>query len=90
MGEQTKRRQPWALPGAPADSLEQEDTAQRAWYTLCGQDHNPDTGGHWREWQHLLGDGTPAPFLPASEVVTVGEEAGLTGWAGYMRARYRL
>ena len=75
---------------AIARGLEQEDVVQRAWYILCAHDHNPDIAGHWREWQHLLGEATPAPFLPASEVINAGEEEGLTAWANYMRTRYRL
>lgn len=75
---------------AIARGLEQEDTVQKAWYVLCAHDHNPDIAGHWRNWQSLVADATSALFLPASEVVNVGEEEGLVDWARYMRERYRL
>ena len=75
---------------AIALGLEQEDTVQRAWYVLCAHDRNPDIAGHWQAWQRLVGDATPTPFLPASEVVRAGEEQGLMDWAKYMRERYRL
>ena len=78
------------MPRAPADNLEQKDRVQGAWHILCGRDHNPDTGGHRQEWQHPVGGTTPAPLPPASGGMAIGEEAGLTGWAKYMRARYRL
>ena len=75
---------------AIARGLEQEDMVQKAWYVLCAHDHNPDISGHWLAWRHLVGDVTPAPFLPASEVVRAGEEEGLVAWAKYMRERYWL
>ena len=75
---------------AIAQGLMQEDIVQKAWHILCAHDHNPDIASHWQRWQHLVGGATPAPFLPASEVVTVGERDGLTDWAKYMRARYQL
>ena len=75
---------------AIAQGMVQEDMVQKAWYVLCAHDSNPDITGHWQAWQQLLGEGTPAPFLPASEVVTAGEGEGLVEWAGYMRERYQL
>lgn len=68
----------------------QEDMVQKAWYVLCAHDHNQDIARHWQGWEHLIGDATPAPFLPASEVIAVGEKDGLTDWAKYMRIRYQL
>ena len=75
---------------AIAQGLEQEDMVQKAWYILCAHDHNPDITGHWKAWQDLLPDTPPSPFLPASEVVKVGEDYGLVDWAKYMRDRYKL
>lgn len=75
---------------AIAQGLVQEGTVEKAWYILCGHDHNQDIAGHWQAWRQLVNDATPAPFLPASEVVKVGEEDGLLDWGKYMRARYRL
>ena len=75
---------------AIAQGLEQEDMAERAWHILCAHDHNLDIAGHWQGWQQLLGGSTPAPFLPASEVINIGEEDGLGDWGKYMRDRYQL
>ena len=75
---------------AIAQGLELEGMAERVWYILCAHDHNRDMAGHWQAWQRLLGASTPAPFLPASEVIDVGEENGLAEWGKYMRDRYRL
>ncbi len=75
---------------AIAQGLVQEDVVQKAWYVLCAHDHNAEIAGHWQEWQHLLGDTAPAPFLPASEVIAAEEKDGLADWAKYMRARYQL
>ena len=75
---------------AIAQGMVQEDMVQKAWYILCAHDSNPDIAGHWQAWQQLLGEATPAPFLPASEVITVGEREGLADWSRYMRERYQL
>ena len=75
---------------AIAQGLVQEDMVQKAWYILCAHDNNPDIAGHWQEWQRLVGDAVPAPFLPASDVIAIGEQDGLTDWAIYMRTRYHL
>ena len=75
---------------AIAQGLEQEGMAEKAWYALCAHDDNREIAGHWNAWQQLLGGATPAPFLPTSEVIQAGEEAGLADWAEYMRTRYRL
>ena len=75
---------------AIAQGMVQEDMVEKAWYVLCAHDHNSDMTGHWQAWRNLLGDATPAPFLPASEVIKVGEEDGLTEWGKYMRDRYQL
>ena len=75
---------------AIARGMEQENMVQKAWYLLCAHDSNPDIAGHWQTWQQVLDEGTQAPFLPASEIVTVGEQEGLVGWAGYMRERYQF
>ena len=63
---------------------------ERAWYVLCAHDENPDVAEHWKVWQGILPDPAMAPFLPASSVVSLGEDEGLTDWGAYMRARYRL
>ena len=75
---------------AIAQGMVQEGMAQKTWHVLCAHDHNPDISGHWEAWQHLVGNATPAPFLPASEVIAAGEQEGLADWARYMRTRYRL
>ena len=75
---------------AIAGGLELQDTVQKAWYILCAHDPNPDIAHHWQAWQRLLGEATPAPFLPASEVIAAGEQDGLADWAEYMRERYQL
>ena len=75
---------------AIAQGLVQEDMVQKAWYILCAHDNNPDIAGHWQEWQRLVGDAVPAPFLPASDVIAIGEQDGLADWAIYMRTRYQL
>lgn len=75
---------------AIAQGMVQEDMVQKAWYILCAHDSNPDIAGHWQAWRQLLGEATPAPFLPASEVITVGAGDGLAEWSRYMRERYRL
>ena len=61
-----------------------------AWFGLCAHDGNGQAAGHWKEWRSLLPEGTPAPYIPASDIVSAGETAGHTDWAGWMRARYRL
>ena len=75
---------------AIACGLEQEDLVERAWFVLCAHDANPDVTRHWQAWQNLVGDPALAPFLPASEMIGVGESSGLTEWGNYMRDRYRL
>lgn len=75
---------------ALARSLEQEDMVERAWFGLCAHDANPDIASHWEAWKHLQGDPSTAPFLPASQIIRLGEAEGLKGWADYMRARYHL
>ncbi len=75
---------------AIARGLEQDGTLHRAWFALCAHDANPDIARQWMEWTRLLPRPSYAPVLSASEVVRVGEAAGLTGWATYMRQRYQL
>jgi hypothetical protein len=75
---------------AVALALEQEDMVEQAWYVLCAHDENPDVAEHWKAWQSILPGPAMAPFLPASSVVSLGEDEGLTDWGAYMRARYRL
>lgn len=75
---------------AIARALEQESSVAQAWFALCAHDENPDVAQHWEEWRGLLRDSSKAPMIPASEVVQVGEAAGLTDWAQWMRGRYRL
>lgn len=75
---------------AIARGLEQKGTVEKAWFVLCAHDDNPDIAAHWGKWQKLLPDPALAPFLPASEVVRIGEAEGLTEWAAYMRDRYLL
>lgn len=75
---------------AIAQGLEQEGMVEKAWYILCAHDHNREMIGHWQAWQRLLAGSTPAPFLPASDVINAGEEDGLEEWGKYMRGRYRL
>ena len=75
---------------AIAQGMVQEDMVQKAWYILCAHDSNPDIAGHWQAWQQILGEATSAQFLPASEVVKVGEADGLADWSRYIRERYQL
>ena len=75
---------------AIARGLEQEDMVEKAWFALCLHDDNPDMARHWAAWRDLLPDPSMAPFLPASEVIAIGEADGLTEWAAYMRDRYDL
>ena len=75
---------------AIAKGLEQEDMVEKAWFALCAHDDNPDIFRHWVDWKNLLPDPSMAPYLPASEVINIGEADGLKGWATYMRDRYRL
>ena len=75
---------------AVARGLEQEDLVEKAWFVLCAHDANPDVTHHWQAWQNLVGGSTLAPFLPASEIIAVGESSGLADWGKYMRDRYRL
>ena len=75
---------------AIARALEQEVMVEKAWFVLCVHDDNPDIAQHWADWKALLPDPSMAPFLPASEVIDIGEADGLKGWATYMRDRYRL
>ena len=75
---------------AIARGLEQEDMVERAWFVLCAHDANPDIAAHWADWKRLLPDPSMAPFLPASEVIGIGEDEGLKNWAAYMRDRYQL
>ncbi len=75
---------------AIARGIEQARTVRQAWFALCAHDDNPDVRAHWAQWARLLPDPSMAPRLPASEVVAAGEAEGLTDWAAYMRARYRL
>ena len=70
--------------------LEQEDMVEKAWFALCAHDDNSDIAHHWADWRNLLPDSSMAPSLPASEVIAIGDEDGLTEWAAYMRDRYRL
>ncbi len=72
---------------ALARALEQEGTVGRAWFGLCAHDGNPDVARHWEGWRGLLGDGTEAPMLAASEVIAAGREAGHVAWADWMGAR---
>lgn len=75
---------------AIARGLEQEDMVDKAWFALCGHDDNRYIARHWQEWRRILPDPSMAPSIPASEIVSVGETEGLSGWAKYMRERYRL
>ncbi len=75
---------------AIARALEQEDTVEQAWFALCQHDSNPDIAQRWDEWRRLLPDVGMAPSLPASKMVSVGEDEGLMDWATYMRDRYQL
>lgn len=75
---------------AIARGLEQEDMVAQAWFALCAHDANPEIAAHWETWKRLLPDPAMAPYIPASEVIRVGETEGLKDWAAYMRARYRL
>ena len=75
---------------AVARGLEQEDLVEKAWFVLCAHDANPDVAHHWRAWQNLVVDSALALFLPASEIITVGESGGFSDWGKYMRDRYRL
>ena len=75
---------------AIARALEQEDVVEKAWFILCAHDANTNVAEHWKNWEGLLPDPSMAPFLPASEVIRIGEAEGLEDWASYMRARYRL
>ena len=71
---------------AMAQGLEQEGIRG----TSCAPTTIREIAGHWQAWQRLLGGSTPAPFLPAFEVINAGEEDGLEDWGKYMRGRYRL
>ena len=75
---------------AIAQGMVQEDMVQKAWFILCGHDNNRHIASLWQEWQRLVGDAVPAPFLQASDVIAVGEQEGLADWAKYMRIRYQL
>ena len=77
---------------AIARGLEQEGIVEKAWFALCAHDDNPDISGIWTAWQDILPDEDPAraPFLPASEVVRLGEANGLKDWATCMRERYLI
>ena len=75
---------------AIARGLEQEDMVEQAWFALCAHDANSNIAEHWEAWKHILPNPSMAPFLPASEVIRVGEAEGLKDWATYMRSRYRL
>ena len=75
---------------AIARVLEQEDIVERAWFALCAHDANTNIAERWKTWTHLLPDTSMAPFLPASEIVRVGEVEGLNDWATYMRSRYQV
>ena len=75
---------------AIAFGLEQTNVVQRAWYGLCAHDDNKIIRRLWGDWQHMLpGDNpTVALFLPASEIIRIGEAEGMAKWADYMRSRY--
>ncbi len=75
---------------AIARGLEQEGMVRRAWFALCAHDANPDIAARWADWSRLLPEPSPAPAIPASEIVSIGEAEGLTDWAAYMRERYQL
>ena len=77
---------------AVARGLEQDRASgiSAAWFMLCAHAGNPAIDEHWREWQGILPDASMAPLLPASEIVTAGEDEGLAGWAKWMRDRYLL
>ena len=75
---------------AIAQGLEQEGMVERAWFSLCAHDDNPDIAAHWANWKRLLPNPSMAPLIHASEIVAIGEADGLKDWATYMRARYRL
>ena len=75
---------------AIAFGLEQTNVVQRAWYGLCAHDNSTVIRRIWSHWQGMLPSVAPgvAPFLPASEIIRVGESEGMAKWAGYMRNRY--
>ena len=68
----------------------QDIDVEKAWFGLCAHDENKNVAEHWEGWKNLLGGGTLAPSIPASEIVRVGEAEGLQEWAAWMRKRYRL
>ena len=65
---------------------------EKAWFALCAHDDNHDIAQHWTDWKGILPSDDPAraPFLPASELIRIGEADGLTEWAAYMRGRYLI
>ena len=77
---------------AIARGLEQDQDidVEKAWFGLCSHDENSNVAEHWKGWKNLLTESTLAPSILASEIVRVGEAAGLREWAGWMRAKYRL
>ena len=77
---------------AIARGLEQDQDidVDQAWFGLCAHDENTNVAEHWEEWKSLLAESTLAPTIPSSEIVRVGEAAGLHDWAAWMRAKYRL